>query len=218
MVIDGPGQPETKAGMSPNRVVLVRHGETAWSTSGQHTGLTNVPLTNNGRRQATLAGSRLRGRPFAMVLSSPLARAWDTCVLAGLGDQAQPCLDLIEWDYGEYEGRTTVDIRTERPGWVLWADGVPGGELADDVGRRVDRVLDTIRAVDGDVVLFAHGHVLRVLAARWLGLPPSGGAMLALSPATLSGLGWERETPVLLRWNDAAHFEDHWWPDLAISE
>ncbi|MGH8899523.1 MAG: histidine phosphatase family protein [Egibacteraceae bacterium] len=186
-------------------VVLVRHGETAWSRSGRHTGRTDIPLTDEGRRQAKLLGPRLAGRTFALVLTSPLSRAAQTCALAGLTGTA--CDDLLEWDYGDYEGRTTAAIRQTRPGWLLWTGGVPNGETAADVGRRADRVVERVRAVDGDVALVAHGHVLRVLAARWLGLPPEAGCHLALSPATLSILGWEHEVPAILRWNDGAHLE-----------
>jgi probable phosphoglycerate mutase len=179
--------------------VVVRHGETEWSRSGQHTGRTDIPLTENGRREAELVGERLRGRRFALVLTSPLQRAAETARLAGVDAEVRD--ELREWDYGTYEGRTTIDIRQERPGWTLWRDGVPDGETADEVGRRVDRVVDEVRAVDGDVALFAHGHVLRVLAARWLGLSPDNGRLFALDPATISILGYERETPVIRLWN-----------------
>lgn len=183
-------------------VVLVRHGETLWSRNGQHTGCTDILLTDEGRRQSERLGDSLRGRRFALVLTSPLQRAAETCRLAGLGDVALLREELMEWDYGAYEGRTTPEIRAEVPGWSLWRDGVPGGETAADVGRRVDRVIAEIGAVDGDVVLFAHGHVLRVLAARWIGLPPTEGRLFALDPATTSILGHERETPVIRRWNE----------------
>lgn len=183
-------------------VVLVRHGETVWSRNGQHTGCTDILLTDEGRRQSERLGDSLRGRRFALVLTSPLQRAAETCRLAGLGDVALLREELMEWDYGAYEGRTTPEIRAEVPGWSLWRDGVPGGETAADVGRRVDRVIAEIGAVDGDVVLFAHGHVLRVLAARWIGLPPTEGRLFALDPATTSILGHERETPVIRRWNE----------------
>jgi broad specificity phosphatase PhoE len=183
-------------------IVLVRHGETLWSRNGQHTGCTDIPLTDEGRRQSERLGDSLRGRRFALVLTSPLQRAAETCRLAGLGDVALLREELMEWDYGAYEGRTTPEIRAEVPGWSLWRDGIPGGETAADVGRRVDRVIAEIGAVDGDVVLFAHGHVLRVLAARWLGLPPTEGRLFALDPATISILGYERETPVIRRWNE----------------
>ncbi|HTN78487.1 MAG TPA: histidine phosphatase family protein [Acidimicrobiales bacterium] len=188
--------------MPPHEVVLVRHGETEWARDGKHTGRTDIPLTEVGRGQAELAGRRLAGRTFGMVLTSPLSRAADTCRLAGFGDQAETTADLLEWDYGEYEGRRTVDIRAERPGWSLWADGVPGGETAAEVGVRADRVIARALTVDGDVLLFAHGHLLRVLGARWLELEATAGRLFALSPATLSVLGYERETRVFLRWND----------------
>lgn len=186
-----------------SEIVLVRHGETEWSVSGQHTGNTDIPLTGAGRRQAEALGARLTGWTFARVLSSPLSRALDTCRLAGLGAGVEQTDDLREWDYGEYEGRRTVDIREERPGWGLWNDGVPAGETVAQVGRRVDRVLEAARAADGDVALFAHGHVLRVAGARWIDLPPDCGARFALSTASISVLGWERETPAIHRWNDA---------------
>jgi probable phosphoglycerate mutase len=182
-------------------VVLARHGETEWSRDGRHTGSTDIPLTDNGRAQARALGMALAGRDFALVLSSPLGRALETCRLAGLGDRAETTGDLLEWDYGEYEGITTREIRERRPDWVLWRDGCPGGETAADVGRRVDRVIARVAAADGDVALFAHGHVLRVLAARWVGLGPESGALLALDTATLCALGYERETRVVRRWN-----------------
>ena len=182
----------------------MRHGQTEWSLSGQHTGTTDIPLTEQGRRHAEALGARLAGWRFDRVLSSPLARALDTCRLAGMGDRAEVTDDLREWDYGEYEGRRTVDIREERPGWGLWVDGVPGGETVDEVGRRADRVIETARHAGGDVALFAHGHILRVLAARWVGLPPDHGRLLALSTASISVLGWERETAVVERWNETA--------------
>ena len=186
-------------------MLLVRHGETAWSLTGQHTGTTDVPLTTEGRRQGALIAALLVGRRFALALTSPLSRAADTARLAGMGDEAEVDPDLREWDYGEYEGRRTVDIREERPGWDLWRDGVTGGETVDDVRRRADRVIGRARAAGGDVVLFAHGHLLRVLAARWVGLPAKCGGMLALSPASLSVLAWERERPVVEHWNGVAH-------------
>jgi probable phosphoglycerate mutase len=182
-------------------VVIVRHGETEWSRAGKHTGRTDVPLTELGREQARAVGEALRGRELALVLTSPLRRALETCRLAGFGERAELREDLMEWDYGAYEGRTTPEVREERPGWTLWRDGVPEGETVDEVGARADRVIAEARAAAGDVLLFAHGHVLRVLAARWLGLEPDGGRLLALDPATLSTLGYERETPVVRLWN-----------------
>jgi probable phosphoglycerate mutase len=193
---------------SPNsftqEVMLVRHGETEWSRAGKHTGRTDVPLTDRGREQALAVGEALRGREFALVLTSPLQRAADTCRLAGFGDQAQERDDLVEWDYGAYEGRTTEEIRKERPGWLVWDDELPGGETLAQVGVRADRVIAEARAAEGDVLLFAHGHVLRILAARWLGLEPRAGRLFALDPATLSTLGYEHETAVLRVWNRPA--------------
>jgi broad specificity phosphatase PhoE len=186
----------------PPQVVLVRHGETEWTRTGRHTGRTDIPLTEQGRRQARLVGERLSGRTFALILTSPLQRAAVTARLAGFDALARD--ELREWDYGAYEGRTTNEIRTERPGWTLWRDGVPQGETADEVGRRVDHVIDEARATDGDVALFAHGHVLRVLAARWLSLVPDDGRLLALDPASVSILSYERETPVIQLWNVVA--------------
>ena len=186
-------------------VVLVRHGETEWSRSGRHTGRTDVPLTDLGRHQAELLGRRLRGRSFALVLTSPLGRARETCRLAGLGEGALLRDELREWDYGEYEGITTPEIRSRRPDWFLWRDGCPGGETAAEVGARADRVVAELRAAGGDCAVFGHGHMLRVLAARWLGLPPGEGRLLGLSTAALSVLGYERETPVLWLWNEASH-------------
>ena len=183
--------------------MLVRHGETAWTVSGQHTGRTDIPLTDVGVRQAEALAVLLAGRRFVRVLTSPLERATETCRRAGFGDRAQPTADLLEWDYGDYEGRTTAEIRAEVPGWSIWRDGVPGGESIEAVGRRVDRIIASVRLGDGDVALFGHGHTLRVLAARWLGLPPSDGRLLALDPATVGVLGWEREVPVVRRWNQS---------------
>jgi broad specificity phosphatase PhoE len=182
-------------------IVLARHGETEWSRDRRHTGRTDIPLTDDGRRQATVPRDALAGRRFARVVSSPLSRALDTARLAGMGDRAELNGDLVEWDYGEYEGITTAEIRERRPGWYLWRDGCPGGEDAAAVGRRADRVIAAVEGTDGDVALFAHGHVLRVLAARWLGLGPEAGALLKLDTGTLSALGYERETRVVTRWN-----------------
>ncbi len=182
-------------------VVLVRHGETEWSRTGRHTGNSDIPLTDRGREQARLLGNMLRGRHFARVLTSPLQRASETSRLAGSGEVAEECPDLREWDYGVYDGRTTADIRKEIPGWTVWSHPVPGGETADAVGRRADRVIDLMQAVDGDIALFAHGHILRVLAARWCGLDAVYGRLFALDTTTLSVLGHERETPVIRLWN-----------------
>jgi broad specificity phosphatase PhoE len=183
---------------------LVRHGETEWSKSGQHTGRTDVPLTETGRAQAKALGELLGGHEFARVLTSPLSRAADTCRLAGYGDRAEATDDLREWDYGDYEGEKTVDIRKSRPGWTIWSGDVPEGETAEQVAARAQRVIDRTSTAGGDVALFAHGHVLRVLAATWLGLPPRSGRLFALGTATLSVLGHERETRVISLWNRPA--------------
>ena len=180
-------------------VVLVRHGETEWSRELKHTGSTDVPLTEHGEEQARRLAGALSARGFALVLSSPLSRALDTARLAGFEPEVRD--DLKEWDYGDYEGRRTTEIRENVPDWTLWRDGVPNGESIGEVGARADREIEEIRAAGGDVLVFAHGHVLRVLAARWLGLEPDGGRLFALDPATLSTLGYERETPVLRSWN-----------------
>ncbi|HKF80297.1 MAG TPA: histidine phosphatase family protein [Thermoleophilaceae bacterium] len=185
-------------------VVLVRHGETEWTRTGQHTGKTDIPLTDEGRRQAELLRESLTGRRFVRVLTSPLSRAADTCRLAGLGDSAEVSDELLEWDYGDYEGVTTAQIRKERPDWNLWRDGCPGGEEPGEVGARVDRIVAELQRLDGDAALFAHGHVLRVLAARWIELGPEWGARLVLTTATLSILGWERETRAIQLWNALA--------------
>lgn len=184
-------------------VVLARHGETEWSLSLRHTGKTDLPLTEKGRRQARALGPRLHAWTFSLVLTSPLQRAVETCRLAGYGEQAQLRPDLEEWDYGRYEGLTSQQIEQLQPNWSLWRDGCPGGETAEDVGRRADRVIAEVRVVDGDVLIFAHGHVLRVLASRWLGEPPEGGRHYALQTATLSVLGYEHTDPVIRLWNQA---------------
>jgi probable phosphoglycerate mutase len=180
---------------------LVRHAETEWSRDGRHTGRTEVPLTDAGRAAAVAMGERLAGHEWAAVWSSPLSRARDTCELAGLAAPMVVREELLEWDYGEYEGITTAEIRERRPHWFLWRDGCPGGEGAFDVGRRVDALIDELIDLRADAVLFAHGHVLRVLAARWVGLPPTDGGLLALSTGSVCVLGWEREVRVLWRWN-----------------
>jgi broad specificity phosphatase PhoE len=182
-------------------LVLVRHGETAWSRDGRHTGKTDIPLTEEGHRQAKALGPELKPWTFALVLTSPLQRATETCRLAGYGKRAQTRLELMEWDYGRYEGMTTKQITQTRPDWSLWRDGGPGGEKAADVGRRVDRVIAEIRATKGDVLIFAHGHVLRVLTARWLGEPPQTGRHYMLQTAALCVLGYEHNDPVIRRWN-----------------
>jgi probable phosphoglycerate mutase len=191
-----------------HQVWLFRHGDTEWSVSGQHTGRTDLPLTAGGRRRAQAVGRRLAGRPFARVLSSPLARALETCRLAGYGEVAELSPDLMEWDYGVYEGRRTVDIQQERPGWSLWQDGVPGGETIDEVAARTRRIIGLAEAADGDVALFAHSHVLRVLTARWLGLAPDAGQRFTLGTAAVSVLGYERETRVIVKWNQDSHLVD----------
>jgi broad specificity phosphatase PhoE len=182
-------------------IVLVRHGETEWSRDGKHTGRTDVPLTEAGRRQAEALAVALGGREFARVFTSPLARAAETARIAGFGGRAEARDELREWDYGAYEGRTTLEIRRERPDWTLWRDGVPEGETAAEVAGRVDRLLAEPRSIEADVLVFAHGHLLRVLTARWVGLGPESGRLLALDPATISVLGYERETPVIRVWN-----------------
>jgi broad specificity phosphatase PhoE len=183
----------------PPRIVLLRHGATEWSLSGQHTGRTDIPLLEEGRDQAIHAGQLLRHLHFAQVLTSPLQRASETCRLAGFEGEIEP--DLLEWDYGAYEGLTTPEIQVERPGWSLWNDGVRDGERAADVGRRADRVIARARQADGDTLCVAHGHVLRVLTARWLDLPPVAGRLLYLNAGAVSVLGWEHETPVVQLWN-----------------
>jgi broad specificity phosphatase PhoE len=184
-----------------SELVLVRHGQTEWSKDGRHTGRTDIPLLDEGRRDAEALREPLSERAIALVLCSPLERARETAELAGLGDRLELDDDLLEWDYGEYEGITTPQIRETRPDWDLWRDGCPGGESPAEVGARADRVLGRAEGADGDVVLVAHGHMLRVVAARWLGLGPDGGRLLALSPATLSVLGFEREQHVVRSWN-----------------
>jgi len=192
-------------------VYLARHGETAWSLSGQHTGLTDLALTECGERNARRLGDRLAGLEFARVFTSPLRRARRTCELAGFSGVAVVDPDLVEWDYGEYEGRTTADIRKERPGWELFRDGCPGGETAQQVSARADRVIGRVRAVGGDVLLFSSGHFIRVLAARWLGLDPqASGRHFALGTASLSAVGYEHDLtrPVIRLWNDEHHVGD----------
>jgi probable phosphoglycerate mutase len=190
-------------------VYLARHGETAWSLSGQHTGRTDLPLTERGEANARALGTRLSGLSFAKVFTSPLQRAVRTCELAGFGEKAEADPDLVEWDYGQYEGRRTVEILEERPDWYLFRDGCPGGETPDQVGVRADRVIDRIRAVQGDVLVFSSAHILRVLAARWLGLEAAGGRYFVLSTATLSLLGYEHNLgePVIRLWNDSHHLD-----------
>jgi broad specificity phosphatase PhoE len=189
-------------------VYLARHGETDWSLSGQHTGLTDLPLTERGERNAGRLSERLRKTEFAKVFTSPLKRAVRTSELAGFGAVAEIDPDLMEWNYGRYEGRRTAEILVERPGWLLFRDGCPGGEAPEQVGARADRVVSRVRAVQGNVLLFSSGHFLRVLAARWLGHPAQAGKFLMLSTASLGVLGYEHNSPaepVIRLWNDISH-------------
>ena len=187
--------------MPSQQVYLIRHGETEWSLSGQHTGTTDIPLTENGRRVARLLQPVLTKETFTLVLTSPLQRARETCALAGLGESAEIDRALMEWNYGEYEGLTSQQIHTTRPGWMVFTDGCPGGESPDQVGARVDRVIAKVRAVEGHVALFAHGHVLRALAARWLGLQAADGCHFLLDTATLNIMSYYRGIPAVQRWN-----------------
>jgi len=191
-------------------VYLARHGETAWSLSGQHTGRTDLPLTDRGERNARRLGERLQGLSFAQVFASPLRRAARTCELAGFGALAQIDPDLLEWDYGDYEGRRTKEIHLERADWQLFRDGCPGGEVPAHVGARADRVVARVRAIEGNALLFSSGHFLRVLAARWLGLEPAAGRFFLLTTASLSALGYEHSLaePVVRLWNDTRHVGD----------
>jgi probable phosphoglycerate mutase len=188
-------------------VQLARHGETEWTITGQHTGLTDIPLTDRGECNARLLGERLNGTKFARVLTSPLRRAVRTCELAGFGSVAEIDRDLVEWDYGDYEGRLIVDILRERPDWELFRDGCPGGESPQQVAARADRILDRVRAVSGDVLLFSSGHFLRVFATRWIGLEPINARSLMLNTASLSALGYENGLfkPAIRFWNDTSH-------------
>jgi probable phosphoglycerate mutase len=186
-------------------VYLVRHGETEWSASGRHTSVTDVELTESGRRDAERLRSVFAGVDLALVLASPRARARATAELAGLGDRVEVDEDLVEIAYGDYEGLTTPAIREQRPGWTVWDDGSPGGETVQDAGRRADRVIARALAAGGNVALFAHGHVLRVVGARWIELPPAVGGSLALSTGAVCRLGFERERRVLRDWNDTCH-------------
>jgi len=189
---------------------VARHGETAWTLTGQHTGLTDLPLTERGERNAHRLGERLKGLTFAKVFTSPLRRAFRTCELAGLAAVAEVDPDLVEWNYGEYEGRRTTEIRAERPDWELFRDGCPGGETPRQISVRADRVVARVRAVPGDVLLFTSGHFIRVLASRWLGLEPSvNSRFFMLSTASLSAFGYEHEPsrPVIRLWNETRHVE-----------
>jgi probable phosphoglycerate mutase len=184
-----------------NDVWLIRHGETEWSRSGRHTGLTDLPLTGAGRQAAQSLAPVLTRESFALVLTSPLQRARETCELAGLGDRARVDRDLVEWNYGEYEGLTSAEIRARSPGWLLFTDGAPGGERPEDVSRRVDRVISQARLAPGNVAIFAHGHLLRSLAARWLGWPIAAGQHFLLDTGTVNVLSVYREAPAIRRWN-----------------
>jgi len=197
--------PATPEPVPEQQVWLVRHGETEWARLGRHTSRTDVALTETGEEQARALGRRLAGASFGLVLTSPLSRATETARLAGFDGVAIVEPDLREWDYGALEGRLTAEIREDYPGWSIWTGPWPEGETAEEVGARADRVLARIRAADGDVLLFSHGHLLRVLAARWLGLPPTSGAMFALGTATISILGSDRENAVIETWNEDCH-------------
>jgi broad specificity phosphatase PhoE len=186
---------------SPPQLVLIRHGETEWSRDGRHTGRTDLELTERGRAEAERIASSLSGFSFERVLSSPLCRALDTCRLAGFGDHVEVRDELLEWDYGAYDGRRTAEIHEENPGWVLWRDGCPGGERPDDVAARADQLLAELAQGSGAVAIFGHGHMLRVLAARWLELPAAAGARLVLATATISVLGWEHDWHAIRTWN-----------------
>src|SRR5213080_3508944 len=191
-------------------VYLARHGETAWTISRQHTGVTDLPLTAQGEAEALRLGERLERLTFAAVLTSPLRRAVRTCEMAGFGSAADVEPDLVEWNYGVYEGRTSAEIHAERPDWQLFRDGCPGGESPDQVGARADRVVRRVRAIEGNVLLFSSGHVLRVFAARWLGLEPAAGRFFILNTASVSVLGYENNLcqPVIRQWNDTHHVRD----------
>jgi broad specificity phosphatase PhoE len=197
--------PRSSVRMQGERLSLwmIRHGETEWSAAGRHTGRTDIALTPDGERQSTALARHFNGRAFTLVLCSPLRRARETCRLAGYQDVANVTDDLLEWDYGAYEGRTTSEIRTEVPDWSIWTGPVPGGETIEEVSGRADRVIQRATASGGDVALFAHAHILRVVTARWLGLPPDAGRLFALSPASMSMLGYEREIPVVSLWNQS---------------
>jgi broad specificity phosphatase PhoE len=185
----------------PEQIVIVRHGETEWSAAGKHTSSTDLSLTADGRARASRLRAELASRSFSLVLSSPLRRARETCELAGLGDAAVLSDDLREWNYGEYEGLTTPEIRRRDPDWSLWRDGCPAGERPVEVGRRADRALSALRGTGGNAIAFAHGHILRVLSARWIGMEPAAGARFVLWAGAMCVLGFERETEVLERWN-----------------
>jgi broad specificity phosphatase PhoE len=186
-------------------IYLARHGETAWSLTGQHTGLTDLPLTARGECNARQLGDRLNGLQFARVFTSPLRRASRTCELAGFGQRAEADRDLVEWNYGGYEGLRNVEIRAKRPDWELFRDGVPGGESINEIGARADRVVNKVRSIEGDILLFSSGHFLRVLAARWIGLKTENGRNFLLGTASLSTLTYEHSDPAIGLWNDTRH-------------
>jgi broad specificity phosphatase PhoE len=189
------------------KIYLIRHGETEWTLSGQHTGKTDIPLTKNGENQAKLLGTRLRGHSFQSIFTSPLQRAQQTCALTGLLKTAQIDPDLVEWNYGDFEGMTSAQIRKIQPHWSIFSNGAPNGESVAAVGARADKVLAKIQSIQGDVALFSHGHFLRVLAARWLQLPAQEGRLFALFPGSLSILGFEKNVHVLSLWNDTSHIK-----------
>lgn len=193
--------PQATSSVASMQLWLVRHGETEWSISGQHTGRTDLPLTPRGEQQAREIGKLLNCHRFSLVLTSPLRRALETCRLAGYGARAVIESNLQEWDYGDYEGRTSAEIQNQRPAWSLWSDGVPGGERIEEIATRAQAVLDRTLASTGDVLLFAHGHILRILSCCWLGLAPEHGRLFALRPAAVTTLGYERETRVITRLN-----------------
>jgi broad specificity phosphatase PhoE len=186
---------------------LARHGETDWSAAGKHTGRTDVPLNDAGRDAARRLAGVIGTEPFDLVLTSPLSRARETCELAGYGDRAVVDDDLREWDYGEYEGVTTAEIRSQRPGWTVFDDGCPGGETIEAVAARADRVIERVRGIERRALVFGHGHALRILAARWIDASPQTGSRLVLATATVSVLGWEREVAAITRWNAPSHPE-----------
>jgi broad specificity phosphatase PhoE len=188
--------------LSTGDVLLVRHAQTAWSRDGRHTGRTDIPLTEEGRNAARALGHRLGRLHPAAILISPSARARETFELCGMSGEAQVREDLLEWDYGDYEGLTSAQIKVERPRWDLWRDGCPGGEMPAEVGARADRLVAELNGIDGIVAVFSHGHVLRVLGARWIGLEPEGGGRLGLSTGALCTLGHEHGRPILSSWND----------------
>lgn len=199
MAISGASPSPPRSG--PGEALLIRHGETEWSLSGQHTGSTDIPLTENGARAAQRLGPYLAEQDFSLVLSSPLQRALQTCELAGLGERVQIDPDLKEWDYGAYEGLKPAEIHRQAPGWMIFRDGCPGGEAPDQVAARTDRVIRRVREAGGRVALFAHGHVFRVLAARWIGLSPGEGCHFLLDTSTLTILSYYRDIPALKCWN-----------------